>query len=85
MDDDESLALADVLRWARYARKRDRRGADWCLAEGFGAERRELDKLSSGAIPINATDRQIARTQERGRVHLTAVCRSCPLQCEMAG
>lgn len=83
--EDDALALADVLRWARYARKRDRRGADWCLAEGFGAERRALDKLTSGAIPIIASDRQIARTQERGREHLSAICRSCPLKCEMAG
>lgn len=87
--DEPHFALADALRWQRYRRKRDRKGADWCLRNGFGAERRELDTVPPfNVIAVHEhseMDRAIARTEESSREYLKAVCRACPLLCELRG
>jgi hypothetical protein len=83
------FSLADILRWQRYRRKRDTRGSKWCVAHGFGADRRDLDQ----ALPFNVIavaehsemDRAIARTEENSREYLKQVCRLCPLMCELRG
>lgn len=80
MEDDSPFALADVLRWARYARKRDRHGAERCKEEWFGKEREELEFSPANVVAIAAhseLDREMARTRECARQYLASVCRSC--------
>lgn len=83
------FSAADVRLWDRLTEKRDRKGASWCKKSGFGAERRSLDRAAPfDVISINAHDeeeRAVARARERHRVRLAAICRACPLRCELAG
>lgn len=82
------FSAADVRLWDRLAEKRDRKGAEWCKKNGFGAERRSLERAAPfDVVAINArdeTDRAMAATRERHRMQLASICKKCG-RCELAG
>lgn len=82
----QEFSAADVRLWDRIAEKRDRKGAEWCKEEGFGAERRSLDRAQPYDV-INLfghdeAERAVARAREVHRERLAAICKKCA-RCEL--
>lgn len=82
----QEFSAADVRLWDRIAEKRDRKGAEWCKKNGFGAERRSLSRAAPiDVIALDAHDEQeraVARARELHRQRLAAICKRCA-RCEL--
>lgn len=82
------FSAADVRLWDRLAEKRDRKGAKWCKKEGFGAERRSLDRAQPRDVislfGYNEAERAVAKARESARAALAGICKACG-RCDLAG
>ncbi len=84
----QNLAVSGVSAddLAQLKKKRDRKGSDWCLEKGVGAELRRR-ALCENVLPfrrVQSAERHIKAARDIASAALGAVCRDCPLTCVLA-
>lgn len=88
MEDAAPRFAVDVVDLARLKERRDRKGADDCLENGFGKLRELMAEGRDDTISLFEDVRANEALREARRLAretLAAVCRGCPMRCKLAG